>query len=102
MAIRYSADAQLDLLTIDGAGGGTGMSPWNMMQNWGIPSLALHAKTYEYCEILFKKSHQGTGYLSGRRLARGGSSFQGPVTCVTICKIGFVLSCPDDSRLPWQ
>lgn len=52
MAIRYAADAKLDLLTIDGAGGGTGMSPWNMMQHWGIPSLALHAKAYEYCEIL--------------------------------------------------
>lgn len=55
MAIRFSADAGLDLLTIDGAGGGTGMSPWNMMQNWGIPSLALHAKTYEYCDILAKR-----------------------------------------------
>lgn len=52
MAIRFSADAGLDLLTIDGSGGGTGMSPWNMMQHWGIPSLALHAKTYEYCKIL--------------------------------------------------
>jgi hypothetical protein len=55
MAIRYSADAKLDLLTIDGAGGGTGMSPWNMMQHWGIPSLPLHSKTYEYCSILEKK-----------------------------------------------
>ncbi|WP_243347459.1 glutamate synthase-related protein [Parabacteroides sp. FAFU027] len=52
IAIRFAADAKLDLLTIDGAGGGTGMSPWNMMQHWGIPSLALHAKAYEYCEIL--------------------------------------------------
>jgi glutamate synthase domain-containing protein 2 len=52
MAIRYSADAKLDLLTIDGAGVGTGMSPWNMMQHWGIPSLPLHAKTYDYCKIL--------------------------------------------------
>ncbi len=55
MAIRFSADAKLDLLTIDGAGGGTGMSPWNMMQHWGVPSLALHAKTYEYCRILDEK-----------------------------------------------
>ena len=55
MAIRFSADAKLDLLTIDGAGGGTGMSPWNMMENWGIPSLALHAKAYEYCKILADK-----------------------------------------------
>jgi len=55
MAIRFSADAKLDLLTIDGAGGGTGMSPWNMMQHWGVPSIALHAKTYEYCKILEDK-----------------------------------------------
>ena len=52
MAIRFSADARLDLLTVDGSGGGTGMSPWNMMDHWGIPSLPLHAKTYEYCEVL--------------------------------------------------
>ena len=52
MAIRYAADAKLDLLTVDGSGGGTGMSPWNMMDHWGIPSLPLHAKTYEYCKVL--------------------------------------------------
>jgi hypothetical protein len=52
MAIRYSAHANLDLLTIDGSGGGTGMSPWNMMQHWGIPSLVLHARAYDYCKIL--------------------------------------------------
>jgi len=52
MAIRFSSDAGLDLLTVDGAGGGTGMSPWNMMQNWGVPALTLHAKAYEYCALL--------------------------------------------------
>jgi hypothetical protein len=55
MAIRFSADAGLDLLTIDGSGGGTGMSPWNMMQHWGIPAIALHSKAYEYCTILADK-----------------------------------------------
>lgn len=52
MAIRLAADARLDLLTIDGAGGGTGMSPWNMMDHWGIPALQLHAKAYEFCNRL--------------------------------------------------
>jgi glutamate synthase domain-containing protein 2 len=52
MSIKFSADAKLDLLTIDGSGGGTGMSPWNMMQHWGIPSLPLHTKAYEYAKIL--------------------------------------------------
>ncbi|MBW1763314.1 MAG: FMN-binding glutamate synthase family protein, partial [Deltaproteobacteria bacterium] len=48
MAIKFSTDAKLDLLTIDGSGGGTGMSPWNMMQSWGVPSINLHSKAYEY------------------------------------------------------
>lgn len=52
MAIKFATDAKLDLLTIDGSGGGTGMSPWNMMQSWGIPSVNLHAKAYEYASLL--------------------------------------------------
>jgi glutamate synthase domain-containing protein 2 len=52
MAIRWSADAKLDLLTIDGAPGGTGMSPWRMMAEWGVPSLYLHSMAYELCDRL--------------------------------------------------
>ena len=55
MAVKYASDANLDLLTIDGAGGGTGMSPWNMMDHWGVPSLPLHTKAIEYCNILKAK-----------------------------------------------
>ncbi|MBI9087843.1 MAG: FMN-binding glutamate synthase family protein [Desulfobacterium sp.] len=55
MAIRFATDANLDLLTIDGSGGGTGMSPWNMMQSWGVPSINLHAKAHEYAAILTAK-----------------------------------------------
>lgn len=52
MAMRLATDAKLDLLTIDGAGGGTGMSPWDMMETWGVPAILLHAKAYEYASIL--------------------------------------------------
>jgi hypothetical protein len=55
MAIKFATDADLDLLTIDGSGGGTGMSPWNMMQSWGVPSINLHAKAHEYASILSAK-----------------------------------------------
>jgi len=55
MAIRWSSDAKIDLLTIDGAPGGTGMSPWRMMNEWGIPSLYLHSMAYELCERLARK-----------------------------------------------
>ena len=55
MAIRYSAQAKIDLLTVDGAPGGTGMSPWRMMEEWGISTFYLQALTYEFCEKLSKK-----------------------------------------------
>lgn len=54
-AIKYSSDAKIDLLTIDGAGGGTGMSPWRMMNEWGIPTVHLACLTYQMCERLAAK-----------------------------------------------
>jgi glutamate synthase domain-containing protein 2 len=54
-AIKYSSDAKIDLLTIDGAGGGTGMSPWRMMNEWGIPTVQLECLTYQMCEKLKAK-----------------------------------------------
>jgi len=52
MAIKWSSKAKIDLLTIDGAPGGTGMSPWRMMEEWGMPSLYLHAAAREFCQKL--------------------------------------------------
>jgi len=51
-AIKYSSNAKIDLLTIDGAGGGTGMSPWRMMNEWGIPTVQLECLAYQMCEKL--------------------------------------------------
>jgi len=70
MAIRYATDAKLDLLTIDGSGGGTGMSPWNMMESWGVPSLLLHAKAYEYAKILADKGKKVVDMAFAGGLAR--------------------------------
>lgn len=52
MSIKYASKHKLDLLTIDGSGGGTGMSPWNMMETWGVPSVLLHAKAHDYANLL--------------------------------------------------
>jgi glutamate synthase domain-containing protein 2 len=70
MAIKYATDAKLDLLTIDGSGGGTGMSPWNMMETWGVPSILLHAKAYEYAQILAKKGKKVVDMAFAGGLAR--------------------------------
>jgi glutamate synthase domain-containing protein 2 len=58
MAIRYSSEAKIDLLTIDGAPGGTGMSPWPMMNEWGIPSFYLQSLAYEFACKLDKKGYR--------------------------------------------
>jgi len=55
MALRYGAEARLDLITIDGAPGGTGMSPWPMMNEWGIPTFYLQSLTHQFCEKLTQR-----------------------------------------------
>ncbi|WP_031385446.1 FMN-binding glutamate synthase family protein [Desulfonatronum thiodismutans] len=52
LAMRWSSKAEIDLLTIDGAPGGTGMSPWRMMAEWGVPSLYLHTAAYKFAKHL--------------------------------------------------
>jgi glutamate synthase domain-containing protein 2 len=52
MAIKYSSDARIDLLTYDGAPGGTGMSPWPMMEEWGVPTFYLQSQVYEFAQKL--------------------------------------------------
>jgi len=51
-AIKFCSDTKIDLLTIDGAGGGTGMSPWRMMNEWGIPTIYLEAMAHQICKRL--------------------------------------------------
>ena len=51
-AVKFSSKYGIDLLTVDGAGGGTGMSPWRMMNEWGMPPVELHSLLYEYTKRL--------------------------------------------------
>ncbi|MBI4318085.1 MAG: FMN-binding glutamate synthase family protein [Chloroflexi bacterium] len=51
-AVKFASSARIDLLTIDGAGGGTGMSPWRMMNEWGIPTIYLEAMAYSFAKGL--------------------------------------------------
>jgi glutamate synthase domain-containing protein 2 len=52
MALKWGSKARIDLLTIDGAPGGTGMSPWRMMEEWGMPAIYLHSAAAEFADKL--------------------------------------------------
>jgi hypothetical protein len=54
-AVKYASDAKIDLLTVDGAGGGTGMSPWRMMNEWGIPTVYLGAFSTNICDASMRQ-----------------------------------------------
>jgi glutamate synthase domain-containing protein 2 len=54
-AVKFASEARIDLLTVDGAGGGTGMSPWHMMNEWGIPTVYLESLLYKFLRRLDEK-----------------------------------------------
>jgi len=66
-AVRLSSEAKIDLLTVDAAGGGTGMSPWRMMNEWGVPGIELWSLLYQYLNKLEKKGK----YLPDCAIASG-------------------------------
>ncbi len=86
-AVKFSSIAGIDMLTVDGAGGGTGMSPWRMMNEWGIPSVELHSLLHRYCSRLEEKGE----YIPDVALAGGftleDQIFKGLALCAPYAKI---------------
>ncbi|HXF04787.1 MAG TPA: FMN-binding glutamate synthase family protein [Blastocatellia bacterium] len=70
-ALKFSSIAGIDLLTVDGAGGGTGMSPWRMMNEWGVPPVELHSLLYRYVKRLAERGE----YIPDIAIA-GGFAFE--------------------------
>ncbi|HDP69819.1 MAG TPA: FMN-binding glutamate synthase family protein [Actinobacteria bacterium] len=70
MAIKWASKAKIDLLTIDGASGGTGMSPWRMMEEWGVPTFYIQCMAHELCTKLAENGE----YVPDIAIAGGFSS----------------------------
>jgi glutamate synthase domain-containing protein 2 len=70
-AVKFASKYKLDLLTVDGAGGGTGMSPWRMMNEWGIPPVEIHSLLYQYA----KRLHDAGEHIPAIAVA-GGFTFE--------------------------
>jgi glutamate synthase domain-containing protein 2 len=69
MALKWSSRAKIDLLTIDGASGGTGMSPWRMMEEWGMPSIYLHSAATEFAATLAARGERAPDLAFGGSLS---------------------------------
>lgn len=54
-AVKFSSMASIDYITVDAAGAGTGMSPWRMMNEWGVPGIELWSLLHKYCSRLAAK-----------------------------------------------
>lgn len=48
-ALKLGATTGVSFMTFDGAGGGTGMSPWRMMNEWGMPTYYLESLVHGLC-----------------------------------------------------
>jgi glutamate synthase domain-containing protein 2 len=70
-AVAFSSKYRIDLLTVDGAGGGTGMSPWHMMNEWGVPPVELHSMLHQYATRIAERG----GYVPALAVA-GGFTFE--------------------------
>jgi glutamate synthase domain-containing protein 2 len=70
-AVKFASKYKIDLLTVDGAGGGTGMSPWRMMNEWGVPPVEIHSLMYRYTKRLADK-----GEYVPALAAAGGFTFE--------------------------
>ena len=53
--MKCASDAKVDLVTFDGAGGGTAMSPVPMMQECGTPTVYLEAQVLRCIDLLKQK-----------------------------------------------
>jgi len=85
-AVKYSSLAKIDYLTVDAAGGGTGMSPWRMMNEWGVPTIELWTLTRQYCDRLAKKGEYVPDIAVASGFTMEDQMFKGLALCAPHCK----------------
>lgn len=90
--IRIGSEAQVDMITFDGAGGGSGYSPCKMMNEWGLPAILLEDVV---CKVVDKLKAEGNyipaititgGFASEDQVFKSLAFGNGIVTSVGICR----------------
>jgi len=86
-AIKWASKYGIDLLTVDGAGGGTGMSPWHMMNEWGIPPVELHSLTHTYAKRLADRGEPVPAIAVAGGFTFEDQIFKGLALCAPFAKL---------------
>lgn len=87
IALKVASKAKIDLVTIDGSGGGTAHSPWPMMEHSGVPSIYAHSKAYEYNKILADHGEYVADLSFAGGLARPDQIYKALALGAPFCKI---------------
>jgi len=90
--LRMACEAQVDMVTFDGAGGGSGYSPSKMMNEWSLPTVCLEDAVVRICEQL--KSEEFSlpaivmtgGFASEDQVFKGLAYGDGHVLGIGLCR----------------
>ena len=90
--IRLGSEAKVDMITFDGAGGGSGYSPCKMMNEWSLPTVMLEEAV---CEIAEKVKAENRylpaltitgGFISEDQVFKALAFGNQNISCVGICR----------------
>ena len=90
--LRIAAAAGIDMVTVDGAGGGSGYSPCKMMNEWGLPAICVESALLE---ILPRLRAEGLdlpaititgGFSTEDQVFKALAMGNGEILCVGLCR----------------
>lgn len=96
--LRIGSMAKVDMITFDGAGGGSGYSPTKMMNEWGLPPVVMEEAI---CVIVDKMKEEGSwipaititgGFASEDQVFKSLAYGEGKVTAIGICRAAMTAS----------
>ena len=90
--LRMACEAQVDMVTFDGAGGGSGYSPSKMMNEWSLPTVCLEDAVVRICEQLKSEGFtlpamvMAGGFASEDQVFKGLAYGDGHVLGIGLCR----------------
>ena len=90
--LRIACEAQVDMVTFDGAGGGSGYSPSKMMNEWSLPTICLEDAVVRICEQLKSEGFilpamvMAGGFASEDQVFKGLAYGDGHILGIGLCR----------------